>query len=621
MNVLFTHTFRAANGWRWRLEIHTADLAPLASPTVIELPENCIIKESLKWECKFADAPFGMTDTPKFAVSFNLAALQGTPELVHLCGRLKFPFVLAQAPPVIIPGYTETQYIWEQDPQDPNTGTWVPTPVAIPAQTIQAEIKEYKLTNFLVVRSDKGESALAAGDFYYMFTGCQGFSPTVKYGNFKQPNFLRYDAEFFHSARYVLEQINADMMALELQKYAGVRKRHVLNVKFDDVPKEVRFFDVPKDVDNDYAGMVFYTIFDFNTALEQLAKTIAEKIERKSLSGVTLAYGGIAFAKWNTSSLVDFSPVPLGNTANVYFLGTVYEPPNWTKRGGLLDKGSELYKRETMFDVVKDSCEAGCIARYGVFTSWHTNPMRGVDSGVTATENTIELLDGEGGAVWLRGVELAMQNIANIRYTNTGAAMANTDWALNLFWHNGTSESDGEKEEKDFIDQVVSQKYNTTKLYALSGAEMIAVHPTCGFDNGKSIVTTPTVNKTTPNDLTGVLRRDWKWGKPEYDAVVRNWTETTGLHTLVANEILAMYGNYEQMKIKAKTANAIALRDYLPLSVGLVFQFEAGKAGTQTGLFPAYAPQPNKAFLSSSVLDVFKGVAELEFFAPKAGIL
>jgi hypothetical protein len=533
---------------------------------------------------------------------------------VHLCDRLKFPFIVAQAPPVIIPGYTETQYIWEQDPQDPNSGYWRPETVTHPPQTVSADISEYKLTNFLVVRSDKGESALAASAFYYMFTGCQGFSPTVKYGDFRQSKFLRYDAEFFHSARFVLEQINADMLATALQKYAAVRKRQAVNVQFDDVPKSARFLDHPKDIDNDYVGMLFYTIFDFNTALEELAKTFAEKIERKALSGVTLAYGGIAFAKWNTANLTDFSPVPLGNGADIYFLGTVYEPPNWTKRGGLLDKGSELYKRETMFDVVKDSCEAGCIARYDVFTYWHTEPMRGVDAGVTVKADTVQILDGEGGTSWLRGVELAMQNIANIRYVNTGAAMANTDWTLNLFWHNGTQEADGEKEEKDWADQVISQKYNTTKLYALSGGAMAAVHPTCGFDNGKSITTTPTVNKTTPNDLTGVLRRDWKWGKPEFDAVVRGWTETTGLHTLIAQEILAMYGNYEQLKIKAKTANGLALKDYLPLSVGLVFDFEAG-------LFPVHAPQPNKAFLFSSVVDVFQGTAELEFFAPKAGVL
>lgn len=614
MNVLFTHSFRAANGWRWRLEFHTADPAPLASPTIVPLPENSILIDSLKWECRFADLPLGMTDTPKFTVSFNLAALLGSPALEHFRQCLQQPFVIFNVPPITVPGYTEERQIWVQDPNDSQVGGWETETNVYPPGTLEPDIKDFKLTNFLTVRCDKGESALAESAFYFMFTGCQGLSPTVKYGNFSTKGFLRFDATFNHSARFVMEQVNADMLATYVQKYTPISRNYAVNVGFDDVPKKVRILEQPKDVSDTYAGMLFYKVFDFIQALDDVTKEVAQKVERKALSGVIIPTGSIGFGRFKATNPANFSLAANVNTDSMYFIGNVSEPPNWERRGGLLDKGSPLYKLETMFDYVKNSCEAGCIARYDVFTSWHHEPIRGTSSGVTLKQDDIEFTDGEGGFSWLRGVEMAMQNISNVRYTGTGAALANTDWALNLFWHNATGDGEGEKIEKDDSDRIVSQKYSCTKLYADAGGEMFAVHPSCGYDNGQTVVNSPVVNKTMPNDLTGVLRRKEGWGKPEYDYIVRDWTETTGLHTLVAQELLKIYGNYEQMKFTAKTARGTVVKDVLPLAVGTVFALDAG-------LFPSYAPQANKAFLLSSVLDVFTGVAELEFFAPKAGIL
>ncbi len=614
MNVIFQHSFQAANGWRWLVQMHTADPAPLASPTVVTLPENCIINEGLEWACKFSDLPIGLTDTPTLKVSFNLASLSGSPALDHLRLRLQQPLLSEVVPSALIPAYSETVQIWNEDPNDPRASGWIDVTTNYPAQSIAPDIAEYKLTNFIILKCDKGESALAVQDFYYLFTGCQRPSPSAKLKNLQNKNFASITIEFFHSARFVLEQINATMLATYIRKKPSFYHSYAADVEFDNVPKKVQFLTQPKDVKETYAGMIFYKVFDFYGALDEVATEINKKVERKAISGVTIPVGGLGWAQLKAPVLSDFSAGSTVDTTQMYFIGSVLEPSDGKSRGGLLDAGSALYQRETIFDVLKECYEAGCIVRYDVFTYFHLDPMRGEYSGITLTSDDLQVTDEDRGAAVYRGVEIAAQNISNVRYTITGASFADKDWALKLFWHNATPESEGEKKEIDSADRVVSQKYNTTKLYALVGGNMVAVHPSCGFDNGASVLTTPSVSKSAPSDLTGVLRRDWKWGKAEYDYVVRGWTETTGLHTLVAQEILTLFGDYDQVKFPAKTARKEILAEVLPLSVGKVFSLG-------NGLFPWYCVQPTKAFLVSSTINIFAGTAELEFFSPKEGVL
>jgi hypothetical protein len=615
MNVVFRHTFRAANGWRWQIQIHTADPAPLVSPMVITLPENCIINEGLEWACKFSDLPIGLTDTPTLKVSFNVASLVGTPALDHLRLRLQRPFVVEVVPDVIIPATTEEQQRWEIEPYD-GSGYWRNYTVPVPAYSLSPDIKDFKLTNHILLTSDEGNSALPEANFAYMFSGCQRPSPSAKLTGLRNPNFSTITIEFFHSARFVLEQISADMLSAYIRKRPSVQRNYAANVSFLDVPKKAQFIEQPKDVTETSAAMSFWKVSDFFAAINEIAEEIGKKVYRRTADVAIIPTGGYGFVRFHYAGISDFDQSILIFGNDIYFLGSVSNPPDWKKQGGLLDKGSPLYGEETVFDVLKLIYEAGSLVTYTeINTGFIASKMRGTDSGVTLTTDDVQIDEADNGATTIRGVELNMQGISNIRYTNTGASFADKDWTLKLFWHNATPEIDGEKKETDSADQVISQKYNTTKLYTIASADyMLAVHPSCGLDSGATIVNTPSISKTAPNDLTGILRRDWKWGKPEYDYIVRQWTETTGYHTLVAQEILAIFGNYEQMKFPAKTAKNSVLANVLPIDVGKVFTLAAG-------LFPPIYQQPNKAYLIGSIVKLYDGTAELEFFAPKAGVL
>jgi hypothetical protein len=607
------------------MELFTADPAPLNTPTEIVLPDNCVTKESLKWSCKFASGlPIGITDTPTLTVTFNLETLLATPELDFLRNRLLKPFLIENVAPTVVPAYTETQRVWVVDANEVEGGYWQDVITNIPAQTIEPDVKEYKLTNVIILKSDKGDSALDEANFRFMFTGCQRLSPTAKlfFKTARKGAYRPLSVEFMHSARFVLEQISPSSVVTKLRSKVVQNASYAANVEFQDNPKKAQFIEQQKNVDASNAGMVYYKVSDFYAVLEEITNEVTQKVDRTSVGTSAVPTGGWAFGLYYAADPTDFSKGLGVTSANMWFLGSVLEPPNGERRGGMLDNGSPLHQRETMFDALKEMYEAGSIVRYSnARTFFHIDKMYGTENGsnsdptIVLSADMLELDDdGEQGFKYLRGVELNANGISNIRYTQQGASFADTDWALKLFWHNATPPPEGDKKEESDADRVISQKYSITKLYAQNGQNMIAVHPSCAFDTGKAVKNTALITKTAPYDLTGVLRRDWKWGKPEAEYVFRAWTETTGYHSLVANELLVMFGNYEQIKIPAKTAHLTALAGCTPLAVGQWFTFEAG-------VFPAGYPQVTKAWLTASEFALYDGVQELEFFAPKEGVL
>ncbi|MBL7990934.1 MAG: hypothetical protein JNN25_05815, partial [Candidatus Kapabacteria bacterium] len=204
MNIVYYQNMTAANGWRWRLEIHTADTTNLSSPTYIKLPLN-VVDDEIVWQAKFEKLPCGLVETPSLKLSFNVRHLDATPELQHLRSRLFKPFVNyeVQGETVEIPEYT----YWDPTQQ---------TNITIPEhdESIAPLVPTVRLSNVVRLKTDFGavndttvfqpitdnDSSLSL----VVFSGAQRIAPEPEYDIEKGTLTI----EFMHLTRVALEQVN-----------------------------------------------------------------------------------------------------------------------------------------------------------------------------------------------------------------------------------------------------------------------------------------------------------------------------------------------------------------------------------------------------------------------------
>lgn len=92
MNVIYFTNIYARNGWKWRLEIFTADVVPLSSPTYVDLG-LAVVSDEITWAAKYNKLPIGLSETPSLKLKFNISALEDNTTLQHLRDRLFDQFV------------------------------------------------------------------------------------------------------------------------------------------------------------------------------------------------------------------------------------------------------------------------------------------------------------------------------------------------------------------------------------------------------------------------------------------------------------------------------------------------------------------------------------------------
>jgi hypothetical protein len=634
MNVIYYYNLTANNGWRWRFEIITSDTTLLSSPTYVEIPEG-VIQQDIKWSAKFPNVPIGLSDTPSVNISFCLAYLGSSPELINLRTKLDSPFLNFDAPIASVPASTTEVYNYE-------TGEY--EIVNIPAYS--AQVTKIRLSNVLRIMTNYGNDAVTFDNMHatddnainttIVFSGVQSVSPPSSYNHKNKCISI----EFMHLNRYVLEQINPSMVDVQMGQTGARRARSVIMHGFKGAtPYAVELHQTSGDQESFEAENIWlYKVDQFFSAINVLFTDIRKYIIRQD--GFTW-YGFDSYLQhcrfYRQNLLTGLQGAAL-NKEDLYFIGRVFAPSTDGNKpeliGGTFSTGSKFYSLKNMFDFFVDICECGTKAIYIEFslipqllTTTTELPPNGA---LELNADNIGLNDeSERQFGALGGYECDVAG-ANIAVSNFGRAQSEDTFNFAPYFHNVFQEfSYSFSPDNQFSALIRGMATDVTQLegqlFYADGSKTIAVHPACDYKNSPFTYTNDLFSAPftiDPNASTWfyagnflnlfLMDKGFSRITEKINEYINRWRGEIGVARRIGYEIISNLSSDKQRKFSGTTILTGWISPTsapLPRNVGRIYTIGAG-------LFDHWLDVPtSRVFLLSSELDIVKGVAQNEFFA------
>lgn len=649
MNVIYYYNLTAHNGWLWRFEIITSDTTLLSNPTYIEIPENAVTSE-ITWQAKFQNAPIGLTDTPSVTMSFNMANLASSPELLALRAKLDSPFLPFDVPIAATPPYSYEGY-------DPITGAY--GTINVPGGTLATAT--VRLSNVLRVMTNFGNpnetdfnnlkgTEVNAQSTAMVFSGVQAVSPPSTYNH----RTKTITVEFMHLNRYVLEQMNPSMVDSEISTLTSLPAASVIINGWKDPASSghIELHETSGDEESYQSDNVrLYKVKDLFDTIGTLFTTIRKAIIRQD--GFT--FNGFApyltFAKFYKQNLDNGLQGGVLAYNELYFIGRVYSATTDGNApetiGGMFAPSSKFYGFKNMFDFLVDVSECGTKAFYYEYAMFSqllitTLELPPNDAELLTLEN-IELDDeSERQYAALGGYESEVAG-NNITVSNFGRAQVEDTFNFVPYFHNvfqdwsysfavPTSPPPPNSTILGFSTNITALE---GQLFYEASGKVIAVHAACDFQNtalgyaqdvfaanftiapsayswlfqtGFIIIGSPYI----PDE--GFARIEEKMSS--YYAL---WRSELGIARRIGYEIVSNLSSDRQRKFSGSCRlKAGRIVSGSPVTdISMPFPRNVGRRYTlDTGFFDAWLDIPaSRVFLISSELDIVKGLSKNDFFA------
>ena len=640
MNVVYYQNMTAANGWRWRLEIHTADTTNLSSPTYIKLPLN-VIDDEIVWQAKFEKLPCGLVETPSLKLSLNVRKLGATPELQHLRSRLFKPFVNYD-----LQGETITYP--EQTFWNPVTGMVETIPGG--TQTIAPLIPTVRLSNVVRLKTDFGavndttvfqpitdsDSALSL----VVFSGAQRIAPEPEYDIEKGTLTI----EFMHLTRVALEQVNYTIV--ETFFYASsVPKFSANHVILTQQTQSGQRLEIRETVGGGNEGNLQYNgiqlapvslLFD---SIRQPFEFIRNKILRVPTSTFNaFPLGPLEFASLFQQTDTGMQGAPVLNPLFIARIYDAYADENGVNAvGGTFSNVSEFAKYKNMYDFLQDVYNSALkVSLWDAGFAW-ANLQDGISvvsgGGMQLTRYNMSVENLTPQADTIGSVEVVAGG-TNITLGNTGTGLVDTTANIFCYFHNEFPEwsfieskaSDAQiigeigASVIDAVGENITRPEYEGKLFYEQGGKYYAVHPACGYaDNGTAQQDQFVAASALPaNILQWAKKKDWDAVDERVNKYFALWRRDFGLANRVGNSMLRHFAFDDQKKFSGKTrikgsysggGGSVLLSLPMPRNTGALYTRDAD-------LIESFTNTPTaRCYLTSASMDVLSAITDVEFHA------
>lgn len=644
MNVIFFYNLIAANGWRWRFEIITPDTTLLSNPQYVEIPEN-VISADITWQAKFPNAAIGLCDTPSVKMTFNMANLEGSAELLGLRQRLDAPFLQFDAPFANVPDYT---YEWF----NPETAMF--ETVTVPGYS--AKVRTIRLSNVLRVMTNYGNNAVTFNDLFgtdanaqstaMVFSGIQTMQPPSTY-NHKQKTLT---IEFMHLNRYVLEQINPSMVDAQISLIAPyITNSVIIHAWKDSVStRRIELHETTGDEESYESDNIFlWKTNDFFTALSTLFREIRKYLIRQDGFTFTSFNSYLDFARFYRQNLDNGQKAAMLDVSDLYFIGKVFSSnaddntPELV--AGTFSESSKFYEFKNMFDFMVDMFENGLKSFFYEF-SMFGQPLYSTlelpPNGAEELSEDVISLDDESERQYaaLAGYEAAV-NDTNIVATVFGRALVDETYNFTTYFHNVFRDW-----EYSFCPQANSpatvkfEGYGVNadqlegQLFYVDSGKVYAVHPACDFAESIStfaqdaFITQDTISQNSAQWINGTsifspIDKDAGFARIEekFAEYTAKWLGSIGIVRHIGYQCVSQLSSDKQRKFggvyylrKGTIVSGSPVIDIsmpMPRNVGRRYTLA-------TGFFDAWLQVPqDRVFLLSSECDIVRGITKNEFFA------
>jgi hypothetical protein len=640
MNVIYYQNIKIYGGWRWRLEIHTADTTNLSSPTYIKIPLD-VIESEMVWQAKFEKLPCGLVETPSLKISFNVRNLGGTPELQHLRSRLFKPFVNydIENETIRIPEYTY----------------WDPTQqinITIPARTesIAPKVPRVRLSNVVRLKTDFGavndtsvfqpitdsDSALSL----VVFSGVQRIAPEPEYDIEKGTLTI----EFMHLIRFALEQVNYTIVetffySLPVTRYST---NHVILAQQTQSGQRLEIRETiagGNEGNLQYNGIQLAPVSLLFDSIKKPFEFIRDKILRVPNSTFNaFPLGPLEFATLYQQTDTGMQGGIVTNPLFIYRIYDAYADENGSPIvGGTFSDASEFAKYKNMYDFLQDVYNSSMkVSLWDAGFAWANlqdgiSVVSGVGMQLTRYNISVENLTPQADTI---GTVEVVAGGKNITFANIGTGLVDTTANIFCYFHNEFPEwsfieskaSDAQiigeigASVIDAVGENISRPEYEGKLFYEQGGKYYAVHPACGYaDNGTAQQDQFVAAEALPaNILQWAKKKDWDAVDERVNKYFALWRRDFGLANRVGNAMLRHFAFDDQKKFSGKTrikgiysggGGSALLSLPMPRNVGALYTRDAD-------LIESFTNTPTaRCYLTSASMNILSGLSDVEFHA------